>query len=290
MQAREKNSRFMLIAAMVIFGTIGILRKYIPYASSLIALVRAVVGVIFLAVVIAFQKKGMDTASIKRNWKLLLFSGAAMGFNWILLFEAYCHTSVAAATLCYYMAPTLVILASPVFFRERLTPARLLCCLISLAGMVLVSGVADADFQGVGELKGVGLALGAALLYAAVIVMNKAMSSVPAFGKTLVQLFAASAALLPYVLFTGAAASLSLSPIPVILLLTAGVLHTGAAYTLYFGAIPSLSSQSIAMLSYIDPILAVLLSALLLAEPMTLSTALGAVLILGATIVSEKVS
>jgi len=169
----QKSSRLSLIFAMIIFGTIGLLRKYIDLPSSIIALARAVIGTGFLLALLLIQKQRPDLGAIRKNLPALLLSGAVLGFNWILLFEAYLYTTVAAATLCYYMAPTLVILASAVLFREKLTWKRLLCVLVALAGIVLVSGILDTGFGGTAELKGIALGLGAAALYAAVVLLNK---------------------------------------------------------------------------------------------------------------------
>ena len=82
--------------------------------------------------------------------------------------------------------------------------------------------------------------------------------------------------------------AISLTPVAVLLLLVAGIIHTGFAYWLYFGSMNDLPSHTVALLSYMDPILAILLSVVLLREPMSLSAAIGAVLILGAAYISEK--
>lgn len=278
------SSRLRIITAMVIFGTIGIFRRYIPLDSSLIALVRGVVGTAFLLLVMLLTRTKADRAAICRNLKLLVISGAAIGFNWILLFESYRYTSVATATLCYYMAPIFVMLLSPVVLGQRLTKLKMICVGVALAGMVLVSGVLE---NGGGGFRGILLGLGAAAFYASVILMNQFIRDIPAYDKTILQLGSASAVLLPYVLLTVNFAAQALTPMAVLMLLVVGVVHTGAAYWLYFGGMKNLPAQTIALLSYLDPVVAIVLSALLLGEPMTLLTGVGAVLVLGATAVSE---
>lgn len=278
----------MLITSMCIFGTIGILRRYIPLSSSLVALVRGVIGSLFLLIVCLLTRRKLDKTAMKQNLFLLALSGAGIGFNWILLFEAYNYTSVATATLCYYLAPILVILASPVILKETLTRKKILCTIVALIGMVLVSGVMDAGFSGMAELKGILFGLGAAFLYASVILMNKKMPGVPSYDKTIFQLSLASVALFPYVLLTENWSGVTLTPLALVLLLVAGIIHTGIAYWLYFGSMDHLPSHTVALLSYIDPILAIFLSVLLLREPMTLSAGIGAVMILGAAYISEK--
>ena len=288
MNQTQIKSRNNLILSMCIFGTIGILRRYIPLSSSLVALVRGIIGSVFLMMVLLISKKSLDKQALRKNLPMLSLSGAAIGFNWILLFEAYNYTSVATATLCYYLAPILMILASPMVLKERLTKKSILCTVTALVGMVLVSGITETGFSGLSELKGILLGIGAAVLYAGVILMNKKISGIPSYDKTILQLATASAALLPYVLLTEDLSVISLTPVAVLLLLVAGIIHTGFAYWLYFGSMNDLPSHTVALLSYMDPILAILLSVVLLREPMSLSAAIGAVLILGAAYISEK--
>lgn len=284
----EKQGKQMLIASMAIFGTIGILRKFIPYSSAFVALVRGIVGAAFLFAVILLKKEKPDWAAIRKNGLLLLLSGAALGFNWIFLFESYAYTSVATATLCYYLAPILVILASPVLFGEKLTGKKIGCTIAALFGMVLVSDILNARFSGLSELKGIGFGLAAAVLYACVMLLNKKISGIGAYDKTISQLFLAALVMLPYVLMTEDLTSMDFAPLPLALLAVAGIVHTGIAYWLYFGSMGSLKAQTVALYSYIDPILAIVLSMVVLQEPMSISAAIGAVLILGAAFLSEQ--
>lgn len=288
MKRNDTKSIITLAGAMGIFSTIGILRRFIPLPSGVVALVRGIVGSAFLMFATLARGQKPDGTAIRKNLPLLLLSGAAVGFNWIFLFEAYCYTTVATATLCYYLAPVLVILLSPLVLKEKLTKRSILCVIAAVAGMVPVSGVLDAGFGGLSALKGVFCGLAAAALYAGVMLMNKKITGVGATDKTLVQLVCASVVLLPYVLLTEDLRGYSLSPLSVGLLLTAGILHTGIAYRMYFGAVGQLKARTTALFSYLDPILAILLSALVLQEPMGIPAIVGAVMILGAAIVSER--
>ena len=276
-----------LTVSMVVFGTIGIFVRYIPLPSAAIACVRGAVGALFLLCVMALKKTKPDADGIKKNLLLLALSGGAIGFNWIFLFEAYRYTTVAAATLCYYMAPVIVIMASPFVFKEKMTVKKLLCVLAALVGMVFVSGVAGSGLPEAGELKGILFGLGAAVLYAGVIMMNKKISGISPYDKTAVQLAAAAVVVLPYSLLTGGFSGEAPGLWGTVLLMVVGVFHTGLTYYLYFGALDRLTSQTAAILSYIDPVVALILSALLLRENMGWTGALGAFLILGAAFVSE---
>ena len=282
------HSRWMLIASMCIFSTIGIIRKFIPLSSSIVALARAVIGAIFLLVVIGFRKKPVRIPSGKKNLILLLLSGIALGANWILLFESYNHTSVATATLCYYLAPILVILASPLVLKETLTLRKGICAGVALLGMIPVSGVTGGGLGGVADWKGILFGLSAAALYATVVLLNRMIDPMDAFDKTFAQLAISAVTLIPYVLLTENISALQIDSMGLILLAVAGIVHTGIAYSLYFNSISQLPAQTSALLSYIDPIFAVLLSVIVLHEPMTIAAGIGAVMILGAAFVSEQ--
>ena len=291
-QTPISTARLSLIVSMLIFGTIGIFRNMIPMPSSFIALIRGGVGTLFLLGFCAVSRKELSRSAIRSNLALLLVSGALIGFNWILLFEAYRYTTVATATLCYYLAPTFVILASPLLFRERITAWKLVCVAVSLVGMVFVSGVADGGLPEAKELKGILLGVGAAVLYACVVLMNKKLSGVQAFERTIMQLGAAAVALIPYVALTGEWRGLDWNGKSIALLLVVGIVHTGIAYALYFGSIKELPAQTSALLSYIDPVSAILFSAALAGllggeRVLTAPGVLGAVLVLGATLFSE---
>ena len=218
---------------------------------------------------------------------MLLVSGAFIGFNWILLFEAYQYTTVATATLCYYMQPIFVLLISPLVFREKLSIKKICCTVIAFMGMILISGVAGNGGVGFAELKGILFGLGAALLYAAVVIMNKKLGEISAYEKTIVQLGASALVVLPYTLLVEAKGQEAVAPLTVVMIFIVGILHTGIAYALYFGSMDGLNAQTIAIFSYIDPVIAIILSAVILKEPMGIINLTGTVLVLGATFVSE---
>lgn len=276
-----------LIFSVSVFGTIGIFVRWIGLPSSVIALVRGAVGAAFLLLLARFRHAPIDRAALRSRWQLLLLSAAMMSFNWITLFEAYRYTTVATATLCYYMAPIFVTLISPILLKERLTARKLLCVFLALAGMVFVSGVPQSGLPGPSEAKGILLALCSAALYAGVILINKYLAGVPAYDRTLLQLAGAAAVMIPYILLTEDLSAMSVTPSGAVLLLIVAVFHTGWCYALYFGSMTVLSAQTVALFSYIDPIVAILLSALLLKEPLGWSGILGAALVLGSTLVSE---
>lgn len=281
-----QKSKFMLLGAMGIFGTVGIFVKYIPLSSGAVALSRAILGIVFLLSIMALTRQKLSLEAIRKNLLLLCLSGAAMGFNWVLLFESYRYTSVATATVCYYLAPVFLILASPLV-KEKLTPKKLICVAVALTGLIFVSGITEGGITSPAELRGVGLALGAAALYATVMLLNKKLSPIPAYDKTILQLAAAAVVIFPYILLSSGFDSSAMTLLGWVLLAVVGIVHTGLAYTLYFGSMKDLQAQTIAIFSYLDPVIAVLLSALLLKEPLSGWGIAGTVLILGSALLSE---
>lgn len=281
----RRSSLFTLTLSAAIFGTIGIFRRWLPLPSGVLAMIRGFLGAASMVALLLLRRQKPAWEPVKKNlWKLVI-SGAMIGFNWILLFEAYRYTTVAVATLCYYMAPIIVLLVSPLLLKEKLTLRKGVCVFAALGGMVLVSGVIGG--ANTVSAKGILLGLGAAALYAAVVLTNKTIRGVPAIEKTAVQLFSAGAVLVPYVLLAEEVPAGTFTLSVILLTLVVGLVHTGLAYALYFGSMDRLSAQTVALFSYIDPVVAVLLSALLLKEPMGVWEAIGTVLVIGAAAVSE---
>ena len=252
-----------LCSAMLIFGTIAIFRRNIPFSSELLAFSRGLLGGVFLLIFVAVKHHRMEKVE-KKQLALLIVSGAIIGIDWILLFEAYNYTTVAVATMCFYMQPTIVILLSPVLFREKLSVKKGLCALAAILGMVFVSGVAEGAPPGAQDAKGIAFGLAAAVLYAATVIINKKIEVEDAYEKTIVQLLSAAAVLIPYLLLTEDFSAVVLDARTVVLVLIVGIVHSGLAYALYFGNVNKLPAQSVAVLSYIDPVSSLFFSALLL--------------------------
>ena len=279
------SARLKLTASMVIFGTLGIFTRNITVSSGELALYRAILAAGLILVYLAAGRKPIPFKKIRRELPLLLLSGMAMGVNWVLLFSAYRFTTISMATLSYYFAPVIVILACPILFHERMTAKEILCFVMSTAGLVLIIGAGGAG-NGT-DLIGVLFGLGAAAFYAAVILMNKFIRQVTGIHRTLIQFAGAILILLPYVGLTGGFHLEVLDGTGWVCLLVVGLVHTGVTYCMYFSALKDLSGQETAVLSYMDPLVATLISVLVLGEPMALTQALGGAMILGFTLWNE---
>ena len=269
---------------MFIFGTLAPFVRNVDVSSGELALYRAVLAAVLVGGFLLITKQKFPIGSIKKELLLLLISGAAMGVNWILLFEAYKYTTVSVATLSYYFAPVIVMIICPLLFKEKLTGKKILCFVMSTAGLVLITGTAGG---GNSDFLGIAFGLGAAAFYASVMLLNKFIKGVTGLHRTFIQFLAAIIVLLPYVALSSGFSLGGLDGMGWGALLVVGVLHTGITYCMYFTAIKELPGQEVAILSYIDPLIAVLVSVIWLNEAMSVPQIIGGVLILGFTLFSE---
>ena len=282
----KNQARLQMTLSAAAFGTIPLFVRALALTSGEIALYRAVIATVLIGVCLLFSREKTKFSALRKELPLLLISGIAIGFNWILLFEAYRYTTVSEATLCYYFAPVLVTLASTVFFRERLGWQQILCFAMSTLGVILIvvtGGSGVVQNRPLGILMG----LGAAVLYASVVLINKSIKNVGGIQRTFYQFLAAAVVLLPYVACTNGFHLDSLAWNGWLNLLVLGVFHTGITYFLYFSSLKELPGQKAAILSYIDPLVAVLISVTVLGETMTWWQVIGGVLILGFTLWNE---
>ncbi len=279
------DPRLMLITSMVIFGTLGPFVRNISVSSGELALYRAILAAILIGIYFLVTKQKIPFGKIKKEIPMLLFSGIAMGINWILLFEAYKYTTVSVATLSYYFAPVIVTVVCPILFREKLKGRQILCFVMSTAGLVLITGIGK--LSGGNDLLGILFGLGAACFYATVILLNKFIKNVEGIHRTFLQFLAAIIVLVPYVLFTDGITISTLDGTGFVNLAIVGLVHTGITYCMYFSSLKELPGQKAAILSYIDPLVAVIISVVFLEETMTLPQIIGGVLILGFTLLNE---
>ena len=283
----ERKARSQLIFTMLLFGTIGTLSRFIDMPSSVIALGRAFFSVLTIIIVLGLRGQKLDREAIRRNIGWLILSSTCMCFNWVCQFEAFKYTTIAVSTLCYYMQPVFYILAAAIVLKEKLSPRKLIYVGIAFCGMIFVSGVLQTGLH-LSELKGVLFGIAGGFFYAMVVLINKYMKDISPVNTTIVQMALVTVIMLPYSAATGGLSAAKITTVGIICLIVLGALHTGIAYVIYFDAVNKLSAQTVGILSYIDPVEAVLLSAFFLREPLTIWTVIGAVMILGATFISER--
>lgn len=279
------NARVMLITSMVIFGTLGPFVRNISVSSGELALYRAILAAVMIGVYLLISKQKIPFAVIKKEVPLLLFSGMAMGINWILLFEAYKYTTVSVVTLSYYFAPVIVTVVCPIVFREKLTARQVVCFVMSTLGLVMITGTRD--LIGGNNFLGILFGLGAACFYATVILLNKFIKNVEGIHRTFLQFLAAIVILVPYVALSSGVTLGDMELVGWVNLLIVGLVHTGVTYCMYFSSLKELPGQKAAILSYIDPLVAVVISVTVLGESMTLWQIIGGILILAFTLWNE---
>lgn len=282
-----KSPRLAILVAMASFGTLAIFVRNISVSSGELALYRALLAILLLSGYFLVTRQSIQLKAIRKELPLLLLSGVAMGFNWILLFQAYKYTTVSVATLSYYFAPVIVTAVCPFLFKEKLTPKQILCFLMSTLGLVLVIGITDLGKGAGTDHIGVLFGLGAAVLYATVVLLNKFIKGVAGIQRTFLQFLAAAVVLIPYVAATSGFHLEAMDGKGWVCLFIVGLFHTGVCYCLYFTALKDLSGQEASILSYVDPLVAVLVSVFLLGEAMTATQLVGGVLILGFTLYNE---
>ncbi|RKQ21771.1 DMT family transporter [Bacillus subtilis] len=283
------KSKIQFILSMIIFGTMGLVVRYIDLSSSETALLSSSIGCLFLIIVFFMMKKTIPWKLVKANAYILFLSGIALGGNWIFLYQSYDHTTLTNATLGYYFAPVFVMILSPFVLKEQLPVKKIVCVGIAIIGMLLVVGN-GISASGTEDLLGIFLGLVAAAFYAALMLINKFIHHMGRLEITIIQLGITALLLLPYVFFTEGFGifGVSRSSVPFIIIL--GIVNTGIGFWLFFSGMQKLNGQSIAMLSYVDPFVAILISAIILQEQMTIVQMLGGALLLGSTFVSENKS
>ncbi len=281
------KAKMLLASAFLVWGSIGVFVKLIPLNSGVVAFDRSVVGMLFLVIVKLCMKSKIDFDKLKGSLLPLFINGALLGVNWILLFEAYRYTSVATATICYNLGPMFVMLVSPIFFRERLTVFKVMCVITALFGVVCLSGVFEQSAVQMRDIIGISLGVCAAVVYAITVIVNKKLENIEPMDKAITQFFSSTVVMFIYCLIITDAKQLVFSVQTIVLLVVVGVVHTGIAYTVYFKSLPHVTSQNVAIFAYIDPVVAVILSAFVLKENLSVSVYIGAILVIVAAILSE---
>ena len=273
-----------LIASMLIWGTLPIFVTNIPCSSAETVMWRIIFGTAFLLLVFVFAKNKSDKAMYKKWTPKLIFTGFFMGANWVFLFEAYKWVDVSIATLTYYMAPVIVMIASVFLFKETAGKFKIIGTAAAIAGMVIVTGV---NVGGLDPMKGILYGLASAVCYASVTLLNKSTKGLSGLEMTIIQLIGAALAIIPYNFLTHTGPWLDLASEAGVYAILVGLLHTGVALFLYFSSIQELPAQSVALCSYIDPASALIFAAVLLGDVLSPIQWVGAIMILGGAAVGE---
>jgi len=278
-----KKSYLKYILSLLIFGSNGIVASYIALSSSEIVLSRTIIGSLFLGLIFIIGRRDLHIEQIKKQWFYLLGAGVSMGASWICLFQGYQLASVSTATLAYYCGPVLVIAAAPFLFQESMTASKIIGIVMVIFGMVFVNG---SDFLAAGWSLGLLCGLLSALFYAGMIIFIKKVTKLSGLESTFIQLIIAGLVIALYMLCVQHGA-MDISGKEIIPILFLGIVNTGVACYLYFSSMQALPAQSVAICSYVDPLSALLFSAVILNEHLSLLQVVGASLVLGGAAFSE---
>ncbi|MFI3214275.1 MAG: EamA family transporter [Eubacteriales bacterium] len=278
------SGKLGFIISMLMFGSIGIFVKNIDVPSTYIVQWRTVIGSLCLIGYFIMKKHKVDFDKMKQNWKPLGISGMVLGCSWVCLFEAYKNTSIAMSTIVYYCAPIIVFCASPILFKAKITKAQLVGISTAVIGMVLVNvvGISFNDFS-----FAMVYALGAAVMYAMIMLANKFIKDMDGVESTLVQLLIAVVVISTYCTLINGQLLYIPETKDLLLLIFVGVFHTGFALSIYFISLQKLSPQNIAIFSYLDPASALVFAFVLLGETLTWYQMVGAIFIFGGILFAQ---
>ena len=286
MMSKAGTERIKYITSVALYGTIGIFLRYVSFPTELVAMCRGILGTAFILAFMALRHRKVDREAIRKNLLWLVLSGICLGLNWIFLFAAYVKTTVAVASLCNYMAPLLVIVAAPMVLHEKLNIKKLPCVAAAFIGIVLVSGVIGGE---TGNTAGVAYGLAAAVAFVCIVLCNRKLKDISAMERSIVQLSVSAVTILPYFIWNNRDSDIAVDTGSVLIVLMLGILHTGVAYCLYFSGLGTLPVQTIAILGYLEPVVSVFCSALILREHMSVWGWLGAGMIIVSAVVSELI-
>lgn len=263
---------FLIIVSMLIWGSVGIFGRLTGQPSTVIVFYR--VASAFVTLALLWVLNGCSgLKEIRKNWKLALASGVALGLNWYFFFAAINKTTVANAVLSYYASPIIVTILSPLLLKERLEKRTIMALSLGFLGIVVMMA-GPGNQLGQGDWLGIGLGLLAAFFYALLTIMGKIIK-LSARLLVLVQTGVSSLIFLPYVVGR---------PIPsgdsLLFLLIIGIVHTALALTLYFEGIKWVKVQHVGILSYLDPLSAIVFALLFLGEIPGIFSVFGGILIL----------
>jgi drug/metabolite transporter (DMT)-like permease len=283
MANRPRGAYLKYVAALLLFGSNGIVASHISLSSYDIVFTRTLIGSLFLILVFLLTKQKVTFGRNRRHSLYLVISGIAMGTSWMFLYEAYVQVGVSVATLAYYCGPVIVMSLSPILFREKMTKVRVLSFLTVLTGLFCVN--AQALSQGK-TAWGLFCGIMSAVMYAFMVIFNKKAVSITGLENSMWQLITSFVTVAIFVgLKQGYAIQVTRADLAPVLLL--GIVNTGIGCYFYFSSIGHLPVQTVAILGYLEPLSALLFSAALLGERLSPVQVLGAALILGGAAVGE---
>lgn len=281
------KNKIKFLAAMLIFGSIGIFVRHIPLPASQIVFMRCILGGFLLFLLGLFKGKfsAESRSALKGKGKIMVLAGTALGLNWLFLYEAYQYTSVSLATVLYYLAPIFVVILSPFVLKEKLNLRKIIAIAMAASGLGLIIGISG---EGMLSHRGIIYGLLSAVFYATLMLLNQKLKTVDGLLNTIVQVGIAAVIMFVYVMVTFDGFH-PIGAVGIASLIILCVVHTSIACYFYFSSVNRLKGQEVAVLSYLDPASALVFSFVFLGEVLSVSQWIGVALIIGSTVLVEVV-
>lgn len=273
------------LVSMLLFGMNGVVASHIPLNSYEIVFFRTFIGSLFMLLMFLPGKGRFHVKEHKKDALFIALSGVSMGLSWMFLYEGFQQIGVSVTTLLYYCGPVLVMLLSPVVFRERLTVSTVVGFVVVAVGIVLVNGASAGEGM---NAFGIFCGLMSAVGYCLMVTLNKKAEKITGMENTVIQLVVSCFTVSIFLgIKQGFAMDIPPSAWPWILVL--GVVTTGYGCYLYFSSLSALPVQTAAVWGYLEALSAVVFAALFLGEKMTVVQLIGAVCIIGGAMASELI-
>ena len=281
----DKRAFTKYISALLLFGLNGIVASNIALSSYEIVFLRTLIGSILLVALFLIGKGTFHIKENKQDIVFIVFSGVAMGTSWMFLYEAYQQIGVSLASLLYYCGPVIVMILSPIIFREKLTIPKVVGFLVVLIGIILVNGNTSESGGNVWGLFCGGMS---AIMYFFMVTFNKKSKQIHGMGNSVIQLVIS---FFTVAIFVGIKQGfvISLLPNDWLWVLILGIVNTGIGCYLYFSPLSKIPVQTVAVCGYLEPLSAVIFATVLLGEKMALLQIVGAVCIIGGAMIGELV-
>ena len=275
-----KKNYFLYFIALLLFGTNGCVASLIHLDSSMIVLLRTLIGSVFLFGIFLIKREPFTFHHYPKSMLFLTLSGLCMGISWMFIYEAYNYIGVSLASLCNYSSLILVMVASVIIFKERLTFSKVIGFIIVVSGMMLINENALHE-----RLSSHGLFLGmmACLFYALMIIFNKKAAPISGIENATIQLFMSFLVTAFFVIFKkGFTLDMPAGDtLPIFIL---GIVNTGIGCYFYFSCIGKLPTSTVAICDYLELLSAIIFATIFLGERLTFIQTLGACMIIGGAI------
>lgn len=211
-----------------------------------------------------------------RHFALTAVAGTMLPFS-LLAWAEQDITSALTAVL-NGSTPLFTALFSALALSERLRPLQLAGLAVGITGVALAVDLGTSDLHG-SSLTGALAAVGAGCCYGiAFVYIKRNLTGVPPLVAATGQLTAGAILLAPVALATSIIEGISLTPSRVAAVALLGVVGTGIAFALNYRVIGELGATRASLVTYLVPVVAVIVGVVVLSEPFEWRLVVGAAL------------